>query len=79
MMSSTYYKQSCGCEVRVFSGTYGHQDVKLKYCPKHAAAPEMYDALRALFFKVEITDYNHAEYYEADRVLALADGEGGVR
>ncbi len=70
--------ETCDCEVDFILGPSGQpMGWEIKYCHKHAAAPEMYEALRALFFKIEIADYNHAEYYEAERVLALANGEGG--
>ena len=37
------------------------------------AASELYQALNALWLKTEICDYNHAEYYEALRIIDLVE------
>jgi len=41
------YKTDCGCSV-----VESPPNFKIKYCPLHGAAPEMYEALKELMYAV---------------------------
>lgn len=43
--------EACGCTVQG-DGTLP-EPARVKYCPKHAAAPEMYESLRAALAKAD--------------------------
>ena len=65
---------SCGCRYEPILGpNYEWVGGNIIYCAKHAAVEELYQALNALWLKTEICDYNHAEYYEALRIIDLVD------
>lgn len=67
------YKYDCGCVIiqdRI-------ADAYIVYCPKHKAAPDMYEALKELFH--EYTGGRNVGVSElgvkADKALAKAEGE----
>lgn len=39
------YTKDCGCKIR----TFAFSGAELIYCPKHLAAPDIYEALRLAF------------------------------
>lgn len=44
-MGSTHYKQPCGCIANLRLGYDGRESADIDYCPRHAAADELYEAL----------------------------------
>ena len=48
------WKMSCGCTV-VMTGNSADID----YCPKHAAAPEMYDAIKKVYKRIRFDSATH--------------------
>lgn len=63
------YKLECGCEFELTGTGY-----IMHWCPKHKAAPDMYEALKAL---VEYHERNSlAIPCLADSLQALAKAEG---
>ncbi len=47
-MNYTIKALPCGCRIK-----REHGIIYLEYCPKHAAAPDMYEALKAIISAVE--------------------------
>ena len=58
-------KQPCGCTV-----VYGNTFMEIDYCPRHAAAPELYEALENC--QIMLQDYN-----SADRLVNRVSEQGG--
>jgi len=69
----------CGCYVHVV----WHDDYEIIYCPKHKAAPEMYEALEGIASggccETEgcTPDNPYCDANIARAALALADGSDG--
>ena len=63
--------EECGCKVIVVGGLFGEEPAYgIIYCPRHAAADAMYEALRML-----IASQLSVGWIKAQAALALADGE----
>jgi hypothetical protein len=45
MMYGGSYSKVCGCVITVYLDAYNEGPVKIKYCPTHAAALELLEAL----------------------------------
>jgi len=69
---------NCGCQI-VISGEL--HDAKIRYCPRHKAAPSMYEALQQALLQI---NYLHGKFKETgsgNQVIAriqqaLAKAEG---
>ena len=62
----------CGCKITVFIDEDG-EFAGIIYCPRHATAPELYEALRNLLEAGWVTA-EHKAIRGASYALALADG-----
>ena len=77
----TLVVEKCGCYVQ--QDTYGEEKVEVVYCPKHKAAPEMYEALKELCANLSMscsTDYLYKHNLslplsKAQKALAKAEGK----
>jgi len=75
-----YTKEKCGCECVLEGDIYTR---RIKYCPLHRAAPELYEALIGLCksYDVEISlDAENLEYYGNDwraAIRTIAKIKGG--
>jgi len=67
----------CGC--RILQTTNGVLTATgMRYCPKHKAAPELYEALEALWPYIDGAANVHIDAQnKAQAALALADGSDG--
>ena len=60
----------CKCRPHVIISDTGIIDARIEYCPKHKAAPELYEALVML-----VSSAGAVGWMMADDALALADGD----
>lgn len=68
--------ETCGCKYEPILGPSGALiGGNIIYCAKHAAAFDLYGALKCLIDKTEANDYNYLEVYSIDNLLAEIDGE----
>ena len=72
----------CDCKVYPYTPGGIYQGYELVYCPRHAAADAMYDAL--LFAMSELREASlggpamlETAIFQAESALALADGDKG--
>lgn len=74
LLQAIYREPGCGCRV-VGNGTLPHP-LAISYCPKHAAAPEMAEALSRLVALVDETQSNSEGRYPAPDPGCLECTEG---
>jgi len=68
----------CKCRPHVIISDTGIIDARIEYCPKHKAAPELYEALEALWPYIDGAANVHIDAQnKAQAALALADGSDG--
>ena len=70
----------CGCKVRFYNDIFNSwKDGSIKYCPKHKAAPEMYETLHHIKNANRSVNEEHfSELIEKACVAALALADGDV-
>ena len=83
MMSGRYSeRRECGCRITLVEDFGELVDIELAYCPKHKAAPEMYEALKKLrnpsYDPGRGSGAHRDDFWKAmdmaTKALALADG-----
>ena len=70
----------CGCYVDydTVGWIQSVQNITIEHCPKHKAAPELYEALEALWPYIDGAANVHIDAQnKAQAALALADGSDG--
>jgi hypothetical protein len=68
------FQYDCGCLVKCIHAhsNYPYDSYRIEYCPKHKAAPEMYEALKIL-----VPELKKRHYILSDKITnALAKAEG---
>jgi len=81
-MSGRYSeRRECGCRITLVEDFGELVDIELAYCPKHKAAPEMYEALKGMLdiYNVPVDSVEELKRHDvwlefAQAALALADG-----
>ena len=74
----TLVVEKCGCYVQ--QDTHLEEKVSIVYCPKHKAAPDMYEALKGLLVALHSSRRRigvNLEEKMTEGRLALAKAEGG--
>ena len=64
------YKATCGCVVNA----EGYDLPDLTFCPLHASAPALLDALKACQVRLFMLDGRNAEYILAEAAIEAASG-----
>ena len=67
----TYIHKECGCEISIHH--FDHQESEIGYCPKHAAASDMYEALELLEVWQVLGDELHSKAVAALKAAGDSD------